>query len=67
MSESGDSLKAALYNEKAYHENEYISTIKGFQSISKSVKLLENLPKPNPGYLMGGYLLYLAFMLTLEM
>ena len=57
QSASGDSLKAVLYNDKAYHEDQYISAAKGYRSILKSIKLLENLPNPNPGYLMGGYLL----------
>ena len=53
----GDSLKAALYNRKAYYEWFNISSIKSFKSITKSLKLLESLPNPNSGYRMGAYLL----------
>lgn len=56
-SESGDSLKAVLYNKKAYFESESISTMASFKSISNSIELLENISKPNVGYLMGAYLL----------
>lgn len=54
---SGDSLKAVLYNSKAYLENNLGNTMKSYKSISKSAQLLEGLPNPNPGYLMGAYLL----------
>jgi len=55
--ESGDSLKAVLYNKQAYARGYRNSTMKSYRSISKSIKILESLPNPNPGYLMGGYLL----------
>jgi CHAT domain-containing protein len=57
QSESGDSLRAVLYNKKAYTQSLQGSNIKSYKSISKSIKLLESLSNPNPGYLMGGYLL----------
>ena len=56
-SSEGDSLKAALYNRKAYFENNYGSTFKSYKSITKSLKLLQGLKNPNPGYIMGAYLL----------
>ena len=57
QTQSGDSLKAVLYNKKAYFEAESVSTMASFKSIATSIKLLENLPNPNVGYLMGAYLL----------
>lgn len=53
----GDSLKATIYNRKAYLENELGSPMESYKSISKSLKLLEKLDQPNNGYLMGAYLL----------
>lgn len=57
QSKVGDSLKATLYNRKAYLESELGSTMKSYKDILNSLKLLEKLPKPNSGYLMGAYLL----------
>jgi len=57
QSNTGDSLKAVFYNKKAYLENELESGMKSYKSILSSVKLLEKLPNPNYGYLMGAYLL----------
>ena len=54
QSQSGDSLKAVLYNKKGYFEAESVSTMASFKSIATSIKLLENLPNPSVGYLMGG-------------
>jgi len=56
-SESADSLKAVFYNKKAYYESHHGSNMKSHRSILTSMKLLEGLQNPNPGYLMGGYLL----------
>lgn len=53
----GDSLKAVFYNKKAYLENELSNSFKSYKSILKSLRILEKLPNPNPGYLMGAYLL----------
>jgi CHAT domain-containing protein len=57
QSNTGDSLKAVFYNKKAYLENELEFGMKSYKSILSSVKLLEKLPNPNHGYLMGAYLL----------
>lgn len=57
QSQRGDSLKATLYNRKAYLESELGSGMKSYKSILNSLKLLENLPNANTGYLMGAYLL----------
>jgi CHAT domain-containing protein len=54
---TGDSLKAALYNTKAYLESELGNAMQSYNSITKSLKLLDKLPNPNPGYVMGAYLL----------
>lgn len=56
-SNTGDSLKAVFYNRKAYLENELSSSLKSYKSISTSIELLEKLPNPNNGYVMGAYLL----------
>ena len=57
QSQTGDSLKATLYNRKAYLESELGSGMKSYKNILSSLKLLENLPNANSGYLMGAYLL----------
>jgi CHAT domain-containing protein len=57
QSQRGDSLKATLYNRKAYLESELGSSLKSYKNILSSLKLLENLPNANSGYLMGAYLL----------
>ncbi|KGL62622.1 CHAT domain-containing protein [Polaribacter sp. Hel1_85] len=54
---TGDSLKAALYNTKAYLESELGNAMQSYKSITKSLKLLDKLPNPNPGSVMGAYLL----------
>lgn len=54
---TGDSLKATIYNRKAYLESELGSHMESYKSISESLKLLEKLDQPNNGYLMGAYLL----------
>ena len=56
-SETGDSLKATFYNQKAYYESQRGATMKSHRSIKTSVKILESLQNPNYAYLMGGYLL----------
>lgn len=56
-SNTGDSLKATLYNKKAFLENEFSSSMESYKSITKSLKILEKLPNANAGYLMGAYLL----------
>lgn len=56
-SNTGDSLKAVLYNTKAYLENELRFSINSYKSITKSLSLLEKLPNPSAGGLMGAYLL----------
>ncbi len=55
--QTGDSLKAALYNTKAYLESEIGTGMKSYKSILKSLKILNKLSNPNPGYIMGAYLL----------
>jgi CHAT domain-containing protein/RNase P subunit RPR2 len=57
QSQTGDSLKAVFYNKKAYLENELGSSMKSYKSILSSLKLLERLPNPSPGFIMGAYLL----------
>lgn len=54
---TGDSLKASFYNTKAYLESEIGTSMKAYKSILKSLKLLDQLPNPNSGSLMGAYLL----------
>ena len=54
---TGDSLKAVFYNTKAYLESEIGTSMKAYKSILKSLKLLDKLPNPNTGSLMGAYLL----------
>lgn len=54
---TGDSLKAVLYNTKAYLENDLRFSIDSYKSITKSLSLLEKLPNPSAGGLMGAYLL----------
>ncbi|MFK8060369.1 MAG: CHAT domain-containing protein [Polaribacter sp.] len=56
-SNTGDSLKAVFYNKKAYLESEIGSSIKSYKDITNSLKLLESLPNPSFGGLMGAYLL----------
>jgi CHAT domain-containing protein len=57
QSNTGDSLKAVFYNKKAYLENELGSTMKSLKSIRSSLKLSEETTNPNPGSIMGAYLL----------
>lgn len=54
---TGDSLKAALYNTKAYLESELGFNIRSYKSIKNSLNLLEKLPNPSSGGLVGAYLL----------